>query len=107
MSDYTEAEALRAEIIRLIAVEKALDEEFQALPEGSAEAASTARAAIQIADQIRRLETELGQSGVTDPSNKRRITRPAARRSNKDSSRNPRGRRSEGTRARLAEVPRS
>jgi hypothetical protein len=51
MSDYTEAEGLRAEITRLIAVEKTLDEEFWALPEGSAAAASTARAAGPIGDQ--------------------------------------------------------
>jgi hypothetical protein len=43
-----EAEALHAEITRLIAVEKTLDEEFWALPEGSAAAVSTARAANQI-----------------------------------------------------------
>jgi len=67
MSDYTKAEALRADIIRLMAVEKALDEEFQALPEGSAEAASTASAAIQIADQIRRLEVELWAVGCDRP----------------------------------------
>ena len=71
MSYYTEAEALHAEINRLVAVEKTLEEEFWALPEGSAAAASTARAACQIGDQIRRLEVELWQSGVIEPSNKR------------------------------------
>jgi hypothetical protein len=59
MSDYTEAEAVHAEITRLRAVEKILDEEFWALPEGSAAAASTARAASQIGDRIRRLEVKL------------------------------------------------
>ena len=65
MSDYTEAEALHAEINRLIAVEKTLEEEFWALPEGSA--ASTARAACQIGDQIRRLEVELWVVGCHRP----------------------------------------
>jgi hypothetical protein len=67
MSDSTEAEALRAEINRLMAVEKTLDEEFRALPEGSAAAASTVRAASQIDDQIRRLEVELWARGCHRP----------------------------------------
>ena len=67
MSDYTEAEALHAEINRLVAVEKTLEEEFWALPEGSAAAASTARAACQIGDQIRRLEVELWAVGCHRP----------------------------------------
>jgi hypothetical protein len=69
MSDYTEAEALRADITRLIAVEKTLDEEFWVLPEGSAAAASTARAASQIGDQIRRLEVKLWEAGCLRPYN--------------------------------------
>jgi hypothetical protein len=67
MSDATKAETLRAEIDRLIAVEKTLDEEFWALPEGSPAAASTARAASQIDDQIRRLEVELWEAGYRQP----------------------------------------
>jgi len=67
MSDDTDAEALDAEINRLIAVEKALEEEFWALPEGSAAAASTACAACQIGDQIRRLEVELWAVGCRRP----------------------------------------
>lgn len=69
ISNYTEAEALHAEITRLIAVEKTLDEEFWALPEGSAAAASTARAASQIGDQIRRLEVQLWEAGCQQPHN--------------------------------------
>ena len=64
MSDYTEADALHAEINRLVAVEKTL---VWALPEGSAAAASTARAACQIGDQIRRLEVELWAVGCHRP----------------------------------------
>jgi hypothetical protein len=60
MSADTDAEALDAEINRLIAVEKTLEEEFWALPEGSAAAAS---AACQIGDQIRRLEVDLWAIG--------------------------------------------
>jgi hypothetical protein len=67
MSDYIEAKALHAEINRLIAVEKTLEEEFWALPEGSAAAASTARAACQVGDQIRRLEEELWAIGCHRP----------------------------------------
>jgi hypothetical protein len=44
---------------RLIAVEKTLEEEFWALPEGSAAAASTARAACQIGDLWRRCDPPL------------------------------------------------
>jgi len=62
MSDYTEAEALLAGITRLIAVEKTLDEEFEA-PRKASAAASTARAAGQIGDQIRRLEVKLWAAG--------------------------------------------
>ena len=67
MSDDTDPEALDAEINRLIAVEKVLEEEFWALPEGSAAAASTARAACQIGDEIRRLEVELWAVGCRQP----------------------------------------
>jgi len=67
MSDYTEAETLHAEINRLVAVEKTLEEEFWALPEGSAAAARTARAICQIGDQIRRLEVELWAVGSHRP----------------------------------------
>jgi hypothetical protein len=73
MSDYTEAEGLRAEITRLIAVEKTLDEEFWALPEGSAAAASTARAAGQIGDQIRRLEVKLWEAQCHRPQPNRKV----------------------------------
>jgi len=69
ISNYTEAEALHGEITWLIAVEKTLDEEFWALPEGSAAAASTARAASQIGDQIRRLEVQLWEAGCQQPHN--------------------------------------
>ena len=65
-SNYTEAEALHAEITRLIAVEKTLDEEFWALPEGSAAAVL---AASQIGDQIRRLEVQLWEAGCQQPHN--------------------------------------
>src|SRR5215471_5871054 len=58
MSDYTEVDALLAEITRLIAVEKTLDDEFCALREGSGSAASTAGSA----SQIGRLEVKLWEA---------------------------------------------
>ena len=76
MSNYTEAEALRAEITRLIAVEKTLDEEFWALPKGSTAAASTARAASQIGDQIRRPEDKLWEAGCLRSHNQTAKSRP-------------------------------
>jgi hypothetical protein len=76
MSDYTEAEALLAEITRLIAVEKTLDEEFWALPEGSPAAANTARAASQIGDQIRRLEVKLWEAGCLCSHNQMAKSKP-------------------------------
>lgn len=58
MADCTKPEALRTEITQLMPIEKTVDEAFLAFAGRSAAAASSARAAGQLGEDIRRREAK-------------------------------------------------